>query len=192
MIPLASAALISSATSVYRATGGFESFPMEILEDLKLGFEVKRRGYRQHMVLGLGLIRLHWAPGALGMVHNLTKNIFATFRFRIPALLAAWLGILIVCFAPLPGLFVHGLSLISPIQAASLVSLTMIALLYRLGSRFYNRTHLVYILTFPLGVTLILYAMLRSMILTLWRGGVVWRGTFYPLKELRRQAGPLR
>jgi len=28
--------------------------------------------------------------------------------------------------------------------------------------------------------------MLRSMILTLRQGGVVWRGTFYPLEELRR------
>jgi hypothetical protein len=28
--------------------------------------------------------------------------------------------------------------------------------------------------------------MMRSMIVTLWNGGVEWRGTFYPLKELRK------
>jgi hypothetical protein len=27
---------------------------------------------------------------------------------------------------------------------------------------------------------------LRSAIVTLWRGGITWRGTFYPLKELKR------
>jgi glycosyltransferase involved in cell wall biosynthesis len=174
-------------SEVYRATGGFEAQPMEVLEDLRLGFEVKSRGYRQHMVLGRGLIQLHWAPGALGMVHNLTKNIFATFRFRILLLLAAWLGLLIVCFTPLAGLFAPW-----PVRAASLVSIAMIALLYRLASRYYNRIHPAYALTFPLGITLVLYAMLRSTFLTLLRGGVVWRGTFYPLRELRRHAGPLR
>jgi hypothetical protein len=31
-----------------------------------------------------------------------------------------------------------------------------------------------------------MYTMLRSMLLTLWHGGVVWRGTKYPLEELKR------
>jgi hypothetical protein len=34
-------------------------------------------------------------------------------------------------------------------------------------------------------LTLTLFAF-RSAVLTHWRGGVVWRGTLYPLDELRR------
>jgi hypothetical protein len=68
----------------------------------------------------------------------------------------------------------------------------MIAELYRLASRYYNRIPALCVLTFPLAIALVLYAMLRSMIVTLARGGVAWRGTFYPLRELRRHAGPLR
>jgi hypothetical protein len=39
----------------------------------------------------------------------------------------------------------------------------------------------------PVGVTLFLYAFVRSMIVTLKQGGVIWRGTFYPLSDLRRR-----
>ena len=36
---------------------------------------------------------------------------------------------------------------------------------------------------------ILLYALVRSMILALKRNGVEWRGTLYPLDELRRHAG---
>ena len=175
-------------SDVYRATGGFEAFPMEVLEDLRLGYEIKRRGYRQHMVFGPGLIRLHWAAGALGMVHNLTKNIYATFRFRPMLLLGAWLGLLLLAGVPLAGVFAA--SWLIRIPAA--LSILMIALLYQQASRHYTAINPAYILNLPIALALVLYAMLRSMILTLTRGGIVWRGTFYPLEELRRNAGPLR
>jgi hypothetical protein len=42
-----------------------------------------------------------------------------------------------------------------------------------------------YFLLHPLSSLLFVYIMLRSMLLTVARGGVVWRGTFYPLEELR-------
>ncbi|MGC1105157.1 MAG: hypothetical protein WA876_01325, partial [Candidatus Acidiferrales bacterium] len=47
------------------------------------------------------------------------------------------------------------------------------------ASRWFGMTH-------ALGALVIVYITLRSMVVTLGRGGVVWRGTFYPLKELRR------
>ena len=48
------------------------------------------------------------------------------------------------------------------------------------------------LLAFPAAALVFVYAMVRSTVLTLMRGGVVWRGTFYPLRELREHAGPLR
>jgi hypothetical protein len=38
----------------------------------------------------------------------------------------------------------------------------------------------------PVGGLLFAYAIARSTWLALRRGGIVWRGTFYPLAELRK------
>lgn len=172
---------------VYRAVGGFEAQRFQILDDVRLGVEVKRAGYRQAIVFGRELIRLHWVPGALGMARNLTKNLYAGFGFSPALLLGACLGLALLCFAPIAGLFASW-----PFRAAALLSLAMIALHYRLASRYFSGVSTAYALTLPVATVLVLYAMLRSMVLTLWRGGVVWRGTFYPLRELRRHSGRLR
>jgi hypothetical protein len=41
-------------------------------------------------------------------------------------------------------------------------------------------------------VLILAWAFMRSMILTLRRSGVIWRGTLYPLTELKRAMIPWR
>ena len=74
-------------TEVYRAVGGFEAAPLEVLEDLRLGYAIKRCGYRQRFVLGRGLIQVHWAPGAFGMVTQSHQKHLR--HVSLPALVAA-------------------------------------------------------------------------------------------------------
>jgi hypothetical protein len=38
---------------------------------------------------------------------------------------------------------------------------------------------------YPLGALGLMFAMLRSMLVVYWQGGVTWRGTKYPLRDLR-------
>jgi hypothetical protein len=45
---------------------------------------------------------------------------------------------------------------------------------------------------FLVSAGLFCYSMLRSMVVTLHDGGVTWRGTFYPLKELRKSVQGFR
>jgi glycosyltransferase involved in cell wall biosynthesis len=172
---------------VYRSVGGFESLRMEVLEDLRLGYQVKQHNFRQRVVFGHNLIRVHWAEGALGVIRNLTKNIFAVFRFQPLLLLGACVGLSVFGLGPVFGLF--GLW---SMRVASLLALAAIYSVYRYATRKLNNISTGYVLTFPIAVCLIVYMLLRSMLVTLARRGVVWRGTFYPLAELRKNAGPLR
>ena len=76
-------------TSVYLELGGFEALRMQIVEDMTLARRVKQLGVRQRIAFGLGMLTLHWADGAMGVVNGMTKNLFAFFAFRPAALLAA-------------------------------------------------------------------------------------------------------
>ncbi|HVJ09914.1 MAG TPA: glycosyltransferase family 2 protein [Acidisarcina sp.] len=175
--------------SAYDAIGGFEALRMEVLEDVRLGYEVKHRGFAQRAAFGPELLHLHWASGAFGILNNLTKNAFAIFRFQLAPLLVAMLVLALLCLLPFAGF------LLTPwtgnwILPASLLVLLSLLVLYRYYQRF-TGTSFLYALTFPIAACLFLYAVLRSVALTLFRGGVVWRGTLYPLRELRKQCGPL-
>ncbi|HEX4022513.1 MAG TPA: glycosyltransferase [Acidobacteriaceae bacterium] len=176
--------------SVYDALGGYESFRMEVLEDMCMGQRIKQSGYRQRVAFGRDMVRVRWAESAMGIVENLTKNMFAAFRFRISFLLAVCVGVVLLCLTPFVALFVPGHAF--PFAACWAGVATFIALLL-LNLRYWPHTRISpwYLVFFPVGTLLFLYAMLRSMTLTLWRGGVIWRGTLYPLAELRRHAGRL-
>jgi glycosyltransferase involved in cell wall biosynthesis len=180
---------------VYTAIGGYESLRMEVLDDVRLGYKVKRAGFRQRVTFGRDLIRLRWGVGARGMMHNLTKNAFAVFGYRVPRLIGACFGLAILCFLPLvPVLFLvhlHGLWHTVVLLGPAAIQFGAIGLLARYQSR-QNGIPPLFAATFPIGSCLMIYSMLRSMVVTLRRGGVGWRGTLYPLSELRKHVGPVR
>jgi glycosyltransferase involved in cell wall biosynthesis len=169
--------------STYEALGGFTALRMEVLEDLRLGWMLKRSGYRQRVVLGPGLAAVRWSRGAWGVVRNLEKNLFGLYRYNIARTLLACLGLAVQIALPLAAIIAGGTA-----RLAGIVTYTAIAGLY-IASRKVTRVPPAYVLVYPLAASLFLFAMLRSMTLVLMRGGVIWRGTLYSLKDLRASAG---
>jgi hypothetical protein len=47
----------------------------------------------------------------------------------------------------------------------------------------------VYALTYPIGALIFAWMLARSTIVALRDGGITWRGTSYPLEELKRGGG---
>ncbi|MGB8062737.1 MAG: glycosyltransferase family 2 protein [Candidatus Sulfotelmatobacter sp.] len=166
---------------VYDAVGTYEALRMEVLDDMKLGKVVKNAGFAQRNVFGGDLISIRWAHGALGIVNNLTKNFFAVLSFQWWRTLLSAFGLAFLNFGPFLGMWLaHGWARIPyGIALGSMFSIYI-------GMSRRSAVPAYYFLLHPVSTTLFIYTLLRSMILTLWNDGIVWRGTKYPLEELRK------
>jgi glycosyltransferase involved in cell wall biosynthesis len=167
--------------TVYESIGTYERLRLEVLDDMKLGKVVKNAGFRQRNVFGDDLISLHWAKGALGMVDNLTKNFFAVLSFQWWRVLASCFGVASLNLLPFAGIcFAHGWARVPYTMAL----LSMFGIYAGMSRR--SPIPAYYLFLHPISTSLFLYILVRSMCVTLWHSGVIWRGTKYPLEELRR------
>lgn len=162
--------------------GGFEALRMEVVEDVSLGVTAKRAGLRSRLALAPGLVSIRWIEGFWGLVTNLEKNGFAVYRYSVLLTLLVCLGFASIAFLPLIAIFLGGCGL-----SAALVTYTAVGFIFHANRRM-NEVPPLAACLFTLSAATIGFAFLRSMVLTLWRDGVNWRGTHYPLRELRKAA----
>jgi cellulose synthase/poly-beta-1,6-N-acetylglucosamine synthase-like glycosyltransferase len=163
--------------------GGWEPQRLAVVEDVTLGRRMKAAGLRQRVAFGPELVLVHWAKGARGIVRGLTKNLFASLNFRTPQMLVSLATMMILFLGPLPGLAWR------PTMLPSLMSVCCIAACFRIMS-VRSLVDARYGWLYPVSVFVIAWAMLRSMLSVWVRRGVMWRGTFYPLRELRMHNSP--
>jgi glycosyltransferase involved in cell wall biosynthesis len=167
--------------SAYEAAGTHRRLAMEVVDDMKLGKIVKQAGFRSSVSLAQDTVVIRWHAGLGNLVRGVTKNFFAALGYNIALVLAAAIAMLLTDVVPFIAVFIgHGW--IRALAATSIV----IALGFHVGVNIVMRVSPLYALTHPLGAVLFCYMLLRSTVVTLWRGGVTWRDTFYPLEELKR------
>lgn len=166
---------------VYEAVGTYAALRMEVLDDMKLGKLVKNAGSRQRNVFGADLISIRWARGAMGIVNNLTKNFFAILSYQSWRTLLSAFALAFLNLGPFLGVWLsHGWARLP--YAMALASMFLIYL----GISRRSAVPPYYFLLHPVSSALFVYTLLRSMFLTLWNDGIVWRGTKYRLEELRK------
>jgi hypothetical protein len=166
---------------VYEAVGTYEALRFEVVDDMKLGKVIKNASFRQRNVLGGDLLELHWAQGALGVVRNLTKNFFAVMSFQWWRAIGFCIAAAFLNIMPFAGVFLAN----GWVRIPYAVALACLFFLY-FGMSLFSDVRPWYVLLHPFGTLLFIYTMLRSMFFALRNGGVEWRGTVYPLDELRR------
>ncbi|MGH9734695.1 MAG: glycosyltransferase [Candidatus Acidiferrales bacterium] len=166
--------------SSYEAMGMHRKLRMEVIDDMKLGKLVKEAGFTSGAVRAGESVSVHWHDGVRNIVRGTTKNFFATSGFSLPRTLFRILGLLLMCVFPFCALaFVHGWARAFDIIA---VALPMIA--DGEAAREFGVSRL-WGLSLPIGALIFVWMLGRSMVVTLRQGGIEWRGTFYPLKDLK-------
>lgn len=165
----------------YEKIGTYESMRLNVVDDMRLGEKIKQAGLASCVAFGDGLVTIRWAVGARGVVQNLTKNFFAHLRYNPWLAMAATLGLLWLHLGPWVGTAMA----VGWARAGYAVALGCLLMVYvGMGRR--TRISPGYVLLHPVATLLMVFTLLRSMVLTLAHGGVEWRGTFYPLAELKR------
>jgi len=166
---------------VYDTVGTYRALRMEVIDDMKLGKVIKNAGFAQRNVSGEDLISLHWAKGAFGIVDSLTKNFFAVLSFQWWRTVVTVVGLGCLNLGPFLGVWLaQGWA-----RVPYVIALGSLFAIY-CGISLRSAVPPYYFFLHPAGTSLFIYILLRSMVHAVWNDGIVWRGTKYPLEELRK------
>jgi hypothetical protein len=166
----------------YRRAGGHERLRLEAVDDVKLGLVLRRSGARQGAIDSGGLVSVRWNAGFRASWAGLLKNAFAGAEFRWGVALSAAAVAAVASLAPAaaallaPWGVARGLGLYGLLCSAAVVG--TVARRFGGGSGAEG-------LLLPIAGTALALAVVASAAAATVRGGIVWRGTRYPLAALR-------
>ena len=168
--------------SALERSPGLSWLKMEVVDDIALGQMLKRSGARASVARGDGAVSLDFYRSAGELIRGIEKNGFATLgSFNYAQLAAMVLGFLVIECAPLGAVAAFGHPLV---QVSGLAILALALGLCAWTARLYGR-RMAPALLYPVGLALLMAGEVRSGWLAARQGGVTWRGTLYPLDQLR-------
>ena len=166
----------------FERTKGWEWLKLELGDDVGLGMMMVRQAESQSR-FGLATKHLHirWYDSVGGLIRGLEKNSFGVMcNFKLSRALAAVLLLTALALAPTVALVVP----VPWLQAlGALVWASVLALAFTFSERV-GQSVLGTVLS-PFALLVVGVTLLRSAGITLRNGGIAWRGTSYPLDELK-------
>lgn len=167
----------------YARIRGHERLAFEVADDLKLGLLLRRHGVAQGCLDADGLVSVRWQNGLLATMRGLEKNAFAGCEWH--GTLAALAVLLVMASTLLPYL-----PLVLPLAPAThplaVIAAVLPLIAVGLSARRVSGGSGLEGFLAPLATLALAGVIAWSSVLALARGGVLWRGRFYPLDQLRR------
>jgi hypothetical protein len=167
----------------YLRAGTHEAIRLRPDDDMRLARLLKDAGYSQGVAYGTGSVSVEWHQTLGGAVKGLEKSIFPGVDYRLSAIVAASLFLFLTNIWPFAGVFLARRRPMRLLFGADVLAvLAMYA--YGPGVSGYSLPPQ-YAALHPFGMGTFIYAAFRSTYLALAKGGIEWRGTFYPLRLLK-------
>ena len=167
--------------SAYEKAGTHRLISLRPDDDLKLGERIKASGLRQGVVYGEKEISLQWYTSLHEFIRGLMKNTFAVSNYNLFEATGGAFLIFIILVMPIPVLLFQGQK--GVFMAMGILLSQIILMVFKKGM-YGNWWHA---LTIPFAGLVIMYVIVKSALKTLKQGGIYWRGSFYPLTELKKQ-----
>jgi glycosyltransferase involved in cell wall biosynthesis len=164
---------------------GFEWLRLEPGDDVGLGMMIRQSGGRTRLAFAYEDLSLQWYSSVRAMFKGLEKNLFGPgCRYRWWLMLLQVGVIWSLVAAPYVSLALgvaHGLA---PLWIAGAAAIS-VHLIFTACFAIERKIKPLILLLFPVGVVLITAMMLRAGYQCLKNGGIDWRGTHYPIDQLR-------
>ncbi|MEO6330754.1 MAG: glycosyltransferase family 2 protein [Ginsengibacter sp.] len=169
------------ARQAYKKAGTHTVIAMRPDDDLKLGAYIKASGGAADVLYGQKELQVEWYASVKDLISGLMKNVFSGFDYNIFKAIGGALGILLFFVLPLPVILIFG-NFAERIGATCIFLFQAILYWKMSGS---NEKWWYAFMSIYAGL-IITYIIIKSAIVTLYKGGIYWRDTFYSLAELRK------
>jgi len=172
--------------SAFEKTKGFEWIKMDVADDMAFGYMLKQSGARSSLVNGRNCVGVYFYRTMKGMGLGTERAGFTTlanFSF-VFAVVSSFIS-LILELSPFIALIPFGIPHLRLFGAI----FVLVALFTSVSVSVWAKHPIRAALLYPLGVFIMVFYMIRAGYLGMKRGGIYWRGRFYPtrlLKEGRR------
>ena len=167
-------------TTNYRAVGGHTRIAMRPDDDLMLGKILKQAGAQPRVLFGQGMVGVEWYRTLREATLGFRKNAFAVLQYNVPLFLAATLGNLALSVYPFVAVFTN----YGPEQVLYGIAVAALLACYARTAAA-QKLPLWLTLLYPLAAILQTGMLVIAVSRTLIAGGIDWRGTFYPLDQLK-------
>ena len=166
----------------YLALGGHGAFKMHPIDDIMLGKRVKQQGFSQDCLQGGDFVQVRWYESIPEMVRGLMKNIFALYNYRIDFVAVAILGIILLTIVPVWGLLIPQGTVRIFFGASILCRFAVFVTNARS-----MKVHVAVVFWSLITPYITVYTVIKAVWTTLRNQGIDWRGTHYPLKQLKKE-----
>ncbi len=164
----------------YERAGTHAALPMDPLDDVNLGRILKESGSLQVCAIPGSMASVEWYESLGAAIRGLEKNTMAGVNWSVALLLGGIVGQLLLTAWPF-------FAVVAMTGAVRWLNVAIVLVIGTFHTAMLKETSLPTWLSLllPIGVLLVVWTSARAAVLTYWRGGIEWRGTFYPTDRLR-------